>query len=159
MRRVDSGKENGSQGRRRRKIQSPAATNGGTAAGVYEFRRLQIGRCGGLHGRAHLAPDCCQCGAGADTETGDAASEEGVWRSADTETAKLVNASGRLFCICICTHGNCTGTQQANIPRYFRFSRHSRETKSIIFPLVSLFDAPWKTTSAFSRIFALFETL
>ena len=31
----------------------------GTAAGIHDFRRLRIGRCGGLRGRALLASDCC----------------------------------------------------------------------------------------------------
>ena len=33
----------------------------GTAAGIKHLRRLQIGRCGGLWGKALLAPDCCWC--------------------------------------------------------------------------------------------------
>ena len=33
----------------------------GTAAGIYDLRRLQIGRCGGLRERALLTPDCCPC--------------------------------------------------------------------------------------------------
>ena len=32
---------------------------GGTAAGIYELRRLQIKRCGRLDQRAVLALDCC----------------------------------------------------------------------------------------------------
>ena len=32
---------------------------GGTAAGIYELRRLQIKRCGRLGQRAVLALDCC----------------------------------------------------------------------------------------------------
>ena len=32
---------------------------GGTAAGIYELRRLQIKRCGRLSQRAVLALDCC----------------------------------------------------------------------------------------------------
>ena len=39
----------------------------GTAAGIYDFRRLQIGRCGGLHGRALLTPDCCRWHSRADS--------------------------------------------------------------------------------------------
>ena len=31
----------------------------GTAVGIYDLRRLQIERCGGLRERALLAPDCC----------------------------------------------------------------------------------------------------
>ena len=38
-----------------------AFLRGGTAAGIYDLRRLQIGRCGGLRKRALLAPDCCPC--------------------------------------------------------------------------------------------------
>ena len=117
-----------SQERRRRRGRGPAAKKGGTAAGIYDFRRLQFKRCAELDEAARLRL----------TVAGDIREHPRKrpdrWVRAGIT---FMHPDGLSV-----NFGYRRGKRKAKNPRLFRFSRHPWKTTSAFPPVCDLFAAP-----------------